>query len=81
LRAYAGQMSDQAVLEAARAAEDADERARRLCEAHYYLGLLHATASKPDRALAASHYRQASTGDCSEAQLAQEALGRLNGSQ
>jgi hypothetical protein len=80
LRTYAGQMSDQAALEAARAAEDADERASQLCEAHYYLGLLHATGSKPNRALATSHYRQASTGDCSESELAQEALARLDGS-
>jgi hypothetical protein len=81
LRAYAGQLSDQGVLDAARSSTDSDDQSSRLCEAHYYLGLLHATGAKPDRSLAASHYRQASKGDCSESELAQEALVRLTGSQ
>ena len=77
LRAYAGQLSDEAVLEAASSREDADDRSSRLCEAHYYLGLLHATAAKPDRTLAANHYRQAVHEDCDESELAQEGLARL----
>jgi hypothetical protein len=81
LRAYAGAMSDDAVLEAAKSGGDADDREARLCEAHYYLGLLHATGAKADRALAVSHYRKAADGDCSESELADEALSRLGGSQ
>jgi serine/threonine protein kinase len=77
LRAYAGRISDEAVLQAANSGEDADDRSSRLCQAHYYLGLLHATAAKPDRALAANHYRQAVNGDCDESELAQEELARL----
>jgi serine/threonine protein kinase len=81
LRVFAGQMSDTAVLETASAARDAGERASRLCEAHYYLGLLHATGTSPDHALAAKHYREAMHGDCGESDLAGEALMHLGGSE
>ncbi|HWE22503.1 MAG TPA: hypothetical protein VG496_01060, partial [Myxococcales bacterium] len=78
LRAYAGQMSDRALLQAAKSSEDESEH---LCEANYHLGLLHATGAKPDKALAATYYREAANGDCSEAELASDGLERLAGSQ
>jgi hypothetical protein len=71
LRAYAGQMHDQAVL--ARAEGDADE----LCEARYYLGLLHVPA---DVAASRSLLEKAANEECDESDEAREALQELGGS-
>jgi hypothetical protein len=64
LRAYLGEAKDDAVLSAA---TDSDER----CEAHYYLGRLHAPE---DAALARRELQKAVSDDCDQADFAREEL-------
>jgi len=67
LRAYLGEASDQAVLEAATGPEEE-------CEAEYYLGRLHA---KDDVDLARKHLEKATEEDCEQSQFAREDLALL----
>ena len=67
LRAYLGEMKDDAVLAAA---TDPEEQ----CDAWYYLGRLHAPADAP---LARRQLRQATNEDCDQAEFAREELQAL----
>ena len=67
LRAYLGETKDDAVIAAAR---DAEQR----CEAEYYLGRLHAN---DDPALARRHLEKATSEDCDQADFAREDLALL----
>jgi serine/threonine protein kinase len=67
LRAYLGEMKDDAVLAAA---TDPEEQ----CDAYYYLGRLHAPADAP---LARRQLRQATNEDCDQAEFAREELQAL----
>ena len=64
VQAYAGTLGDEAVQAAARASGDRDD----LCEADYYLGLLHQSHEL---------LQEAAAEQCDQSDMAREALGDL----
>ena len=83
IKAYRGGASDQDVLNAASATadeeEDEDDKAQRVAEAEYYLGLLRATDSPPDLAKARKYFESSIEEDTDgpQAGLAREELSSL----
>jgi hypothetical protein len=79
LSVYAGQDEDDDAVEAARSSPDKEEKPSHLCEAYFYLGLLHETDSPPDLREARRYFEKAislETHD-SEAEWARQELDSL----